>query len=197
MTFLDFVLVLLAFVAALFITGLVCLAMTRILLRRRLRLHPKRRAIAPSTWLASPRQQARAHRRLRTATSRARFELASLSTNPASKDPALVADVVERLHLRAYELEHALLSSARTPRLTQRTAMPHLWASIVDFERRVDELSQATTAWRHTVTAPVTYDDHQPAYHATIVDRLDDVAEQLHQVKVSVAPRYRIVEVAD
>ncbi len=194
MSFLDVVLVLLAFVAALFITGVVSLATARLLLRRKLRLHPKRRAVAPSTWLASPRQQARAHRRLRAATSRARLEVASMSANAASKDPALMAESVENLHLRAYELELALLSSARTPRSAQRAAMPHLWASIVDFERRVDELSQATTAWRHTVTTPVGYDDHQPTYHATIVDRLDDVAERVHQVKVSTTPQYRVID---
>jgi hypothetical protein len=194
MTLLDVVLVMLAFMAALFMTGLASLLAARLLLRNKLRLHPKRRAIAPTTWLASPRQQARAHRRLRAATSRARLEVASISANSATTDPARMADVVERLHLRAYELEHTLLSSARTPRSAQRAAMPHLWAGIVDLERRVDDLSQATTAWRHTVTAPVEHDGHQLAYQTTIVENLDDVAERVHHVKVAEAAQYRIID---
>jgi hypothetical protein len=188
MSFSDVILAIFAVAGGLMMAAVLALVIARVMLRNKLRLHPTRRSTVPTTWLASPRAQARAHRRLRAATVRARYEVASLAS-VHSDDPAQMVDVVEQLHQRAYDLEHRLVSSTRAPKATRHTVMAHTMAGIVDLERRVELLSGAASAWRQTMAEPVGYDDRQLAYDAGydagIANRLDEVAERIQSVRAT------------
>lgn len=198
--------VFLALTGGLALVMLAIVALGRSFLRRRLRLHPKHKSPVPSLWLASPRSPARAHRRLRLATARARYEAATISSASGTADPAHLADTLEQLHLRAFELERVLLSASRVPLAHRRRAMTSIWGEITRIEENVHLLSGATAAWRTTVMSTETLGSDyqmqgysvmsadnlrvvgqltQPPARTTPVERIEDVAEKLTRVKTA------------
>jgi hypothetical protein len=198
--------VFLALTGGLALAMLATVALGRSLLRRRLRLHPKHKSRVPSLWLASPRSPARAHRRLRLATSRARYEAATIASASGTADPAHLADTLDQLHQRAFELERVLLSTARAPFADRHRAMTAVWGEINRIEQNVQLLSGATAAWRNTVMSPETLggdyllQDYsvmstdnlrvvgqltQPQARTTPVERIEDVAEKLTRIKTA------------
>ncbi len=195
MGLLDVLLILLAVAGGLLLSVVLAMFLTRALLRRKLRLHPRRRANVPTTWLVSPRQQARAHRRLRAATARARLEAASFAPAKKRTGSEPLEGILDDLHQRAYELEHLLRSTTRTSWSYQRSVMPHVWRDIIDLEQRVNQLSYAAVSWRRDVIRPVSSEPRAAAaYHATVVERLDEVAERITAVRSAVSPQYQVID---
>ncbi len=174
--------ILLAITVIIAASAIAALTVLRLALRRRLRIHPKRKSAVPSHWLASPRAPARAHRRLRAATAQARFEVASLNRGlPNTADPARLVDALDELHQRAHELEQILLSAARVPLASRKTAMAAAWGELYRLEQRATLVASATTAWRQTVLGSQSL-DVQPDM-ATLDERLEGVAALLAEAK--------------
>ncbi len=138
---------LLVWAVAFFVTWVAIVTLAFVVLRWRLRrmnrVSPAMRSPAPIVWLWSPRQPARLHRRLRTATSeihlapsRRRREMPSLS----------VDDLRRELEYQAVELDHHLVAAARHPKAQRRSLLRQLQGQVSEVERLSIRLSRMSRA---------------------------------------------------
>jgi hypothetical protein len=120
-------------------------------LRRRLRVDPKVRSVAPTHWHLGQHKAARAHRRLRLASQSA-LQIVSVQSskanrNVASEFPALAQSIVDR----AVIAERELVSASKVPRADRFAALKAPLADVARIEATVAELVSTTTAWRNAI----------------------------------------------
>lgn len=146
------------------------------------RVSPAMRSPAPLTWLCSPSQPARLHRRLRGATTdihlsptRRRRESTNLS----------VDDLRRELEYQAVELDHHLVAAARHPRAQRRALLRQLEAQVAEIERLSVRLSRLS---RPNGTPVSGWDAHanppevlQRISHQ--LDLLDEAQEELAEIE--------------
>ena len=180
---------LLIWVTAFFVTWVAILTLAFVVLRWRLqrknRVSPAMRSPAPINWLWSPRQPARLHRRLRTATieihlapSRRRKDMPSLS----------VDDLRRELEYQAVELDHHLVAAARHPKVQRRSLLRQLQGQVSEVERLSIRLSRMTRAygspssgWDLTTEPPEVL-----AHISQQLDLLDQAQEELTEIERAV-----------
>ena len=121
---------------AFLVTWVAIVALAAVILRWRLqkanRVSPAVRTPAPIHWMWSPREPARLHRRLRTAT-----RDIHLAPSRRSRDvPSLSVDDLRReLEYQAVELDHHLVAAARHPRAQRRALLWQLQGQVAEVER--------------------------------------------------------------
>jgi len=174
---------------AFFVTSIVIITIAIVMLRWRLRranrVSPAMRSPAPILWLWSPRQPARLHRRLRTATSeihlapsRRRREMPSLS----------VDDLRRELEYQAVELDHHLVAAARHPATQRRALLRQLQGQVAEVERLSIRLSRMTrspgrpsSGWDIASEPPEVL-----AHISQQLDLLDQAQEELTEIERAV-----------
>lgn len=133
----------LLFALALLTTWIVLLTLAVLVLRSRLqkrnRVSPAVRTPAPLTWLVSPSQTARLHRRLRNA-------MVDVHLAPSRRSrPATECSIDEfrrELELQAIELDHHLVVAARHPRSQRRVLLDPLQSQVAQVEQLSIRLSR-------------------------------------------------------
>jgi hypothetical protein len=111
-------------------------------LRRRLRIDPRVRSVAPTHWHLGQHKAARAHRRLRVASKSALLatggKKAKTQSSGASEFPAIAQSIVDRAVLA----ERDLVQAARMPRANRSAALQAPLDDVVRIEATVAELVQ-------------------------------------------------------
>jgi hypothetical protein len=128
-------------------------------LRKRNRVHPRRRSAAPLTWLASPVAPARAHRQLRGAV--------RLTLEPPL--PSALAVQAAELHDQAALIDTELVHAARLPRPDRHRRMRPLQGRVAVLERTAVQLVDLA---RHPAPDAATAPGAAP-------DGLSDLAERV------------------
>jgi hypothetical protein len=141
-------------------------------LRRMLRLHPKIKSKAPTTWLLGHNKAARAHRRLRLATQSA-LAVAGTAQEPKSVTRPTRSEfstIAESIAQHAVSTETALIQAAATPKAQRAKALQLPLNEIDRIETTVAELIAAASEWRTTI-------DRQS------MNPLDDIHERLTSMR--------------
>ena len=133
--------------ALLIVVPATCGALTVRSVRRANRLVPRRRTLAPTSWLWSWREPARLHRRLRRAVHRAQAAVAPLEpparrwrrTPATSALTVMAGDLTER----ALAVDDALVAAAG-----MRPLMPALARQVQDVELSSWQLAGTAASWR-------------------------------------------------
>jgi hypothetical protein len=180
---------LLIWVMAFFVTWVAIVTLAFVVLRWRLRrmnrVSPAMRSPAPIHWLWSPRQPARLHRRLRTATteihlapSRRRKEMPSLS----------VDDLRRELEYQAVELDQHLVAAARHPKVQRRSLLRQLQGQVSEVERLSIRLSRMTRAYGSPSSGwdLATEPPEVLAHISQQLDLLDQAQEELTEIERAV-----------
>ena len=156
----------LSLLGGLALSVIVALLVLRGMLRRQLRVSIGRRSAAPTHWVAPLSRAARLHRRLRTATVQARFQMARLGAGA----PGL-ADGVRALEVLACTVEIDLVSASRAPRPQRRQALMAPTTEVQRIEASVRQLTGVAQKWEQTMNGPqplLPLEDQLRAYnHAT------------------------------
>ena len=157
----------------------VALALVVRSLRRRNRVVPDVRSPAPLSWLASPGQGARLHRRLRAAVATARLAewrereaAASVETDPG------VAAVSAGIQQHAAALDRHLVVAATAPRSQRRALLQPLGTQI----DQVEEL--AARMARNVAVADV--DPPRLSHHPLPLDDLAESLDALEQARAEI-----------
>jgi hypothetical protein len=120
-------------------------------LRRRLRIDPRVRSVAPTHWHLGQHKAARAHRRLRVASKSALLatggKKAKTQSSGASEFPAIAQSIVDRAVLA----ERDLVQAARMPRANRSAALQAPLDDVVRIEATVAELVSTASAWSHAI----------------------------------------------
>ena len=155
----------------------ITLLLLRQSLRRRLRVHPRMKSNAPTSWLLGHTLGARAHRRLRTATQTALRVSSDTGRSRRSSGSGQgtashnFAELGEAIAKVALETETALLYAARAPKAHRTKALQQPLNDIERIELTVAELITASAEWHSAIGGPVT---HNP---------LDDIHERLTSIR--------------
>jgi hypothetical protein len=175
--------------SAFFLTWVAIVVLAFVILRWRLhkanRVSPAMRSPAPVVWLWSPREPARLHRRLRTAT----YEI-HLAPTRRSRDTASLSvdDLRRELEYQAVELDHHLVAAARHPKPQRRSLLRQLHAQVAEVERLSVRLSRLTrdpsrpsSGWDLNSQPPevLAHISHQ-------LDLLDQAQEELTEIERAV-----------
>jgi hypothetical protein len=174
---------------AFLVTWVAIVALAAVILRWRLqkanRVSPAVRTPAPIHWMWSPREPARLHRRLRTAT-----RDIHLAPSRRSRDvPSLSVDDLRReLEYQAVELDHHLVAAARHPRAQRRALLWQLQGQVAEVERLSIRLSRMTrtagspaSGWDATAEPPEVL-----AHISRQLDLLDQAQEELTEIERAV-----------
>ena len=120
-------------------------------LRRRLRIDPRVRSVAPTHWHLGQHKAARAHRRLRVASKSALLatggKKAKTQSSGSSEFPAIAQSIVDRAVLA----ERDLVQAARMPRANRSAALQAPLDDVVRIEATVAELVSTASAWSHAI----------------------------------------------
>jgi hypothetical protein len=135
----DVLLWLLAFLATWVVLLVVVATLLRWRLQRRNRVSPAVKSPAPITWLWSPAQPARLHRRLQGAV--AEIHLAP-SRRSDFRQPSSADDLRRELEYQAVELDQHLVVAARQHRARRRSMVKALQAQVGDVEELSVRLSR-------------------------------------------------------
>ena len=171
---------------AFFVTWIAIVTLTLVVLRWRLqkanRVSPAMRSPAPIVWLWSPRQPARLHRRLRTAT----HEIHLAPTRRSRDVPSLSVDDLRReLEYQAVELDHHLVAATRHPKAQRRSLLRQLQGQVAEVERLSIRLSRMTrdpsrpsSGWELSTEPPEVL-----AHISQQLDLLDQAQEELTEIE--------------
>jgi len=171
---------------AFFVTWIAIVSLTLVVLRWRLqkanRVSPAMRSPAPIVWLWSPRQPARLHRRLRTAT----HEIHLAPTRRSRDVPSLSVDDLRReLEYQAVELDHHLVAATRHPKAQRRSLLRQLQGQVAEVERLSIRLSRMTrdpsrpsSGWELSTEPPEVL-----AHISQQLDLLDQAQEELTEIE--------------
>jgi hypothetical protein len=138
------------------VLGIVAVSLITILalwrtLRRRLRVDPRVRSVAPTHWHLGQHKAARAHRRLRMASQSARQSTSGkalkLDRKGASEFPALAQSIVDQ----AVITERELVQAVRMPRPNRAAALVAPLNEVDRIEATVAELVSTRAAWRNAI----------------------------------------------
>lgn len=126
----TFLITFFAFLGAMLATIAVIIAVLSYRLHRRNRVAPDVETLAPLTWLSSPSQAARLHRRLRAAVAPVHV--------PAKRRPAEPdrrTELCRTLVAEAVEIDHHLVLAARQPGPRRREMLRVLEGQVAEVER--------------------------------------------------------------
>lgn len=135
----DVLLWVLAFLATWIVLLVVVATLLRWRLQRRNRVSPAVKSPAPITWLWSPTQPARLHRRLQGAV--AEIHLAP-SRRSDFRQPSSADDLRRELEYQAVELDQHLVVAARQARARRRSMIRALQEQVGDVEELSVRLSR-------------------------------------------------------
>jgi hypothetical protein len=134
----EVMLFLLAFVATWIVLLTVATLIVRWRLQRRNRVSPAMKSPAPVSWLWSPTQPARMHRRLRGAV----VEIHLSPARRATPARCSVDELRRELEYQAVELDHHLVVAARHPRRRRRELLGTLDHHVAEVEALSVRLSR-------------------------------------------------------
>jgi hypothetical protein len=179
----EVLLFLLAFVATWIVLLTVATLIVRWRLQRRNRVSPAMKSPAPVSWLWSPTQPARMHRRLRGAV----VEIHLSPARRATPARCSVDELRRELEYQAVELDHHLVVAARHPRRRRREllgTLDHHVAEVEALSVRLSRMSRpagaVTSGWDLATQPPEVL-----ARLGQQLDLLEQASEELAEIERS------------